>query len=434
VRSIVLGAGLAGLAAAHELVRGRVMTTVVEAREAAGGRVRSISLAGGQTGELGGEFIEADHEAIRILADAMGVRLVRVLRGGFAQWLTGDDGRRHLSRSGPWTDLEEALAPLMRQYRATRGNPEAPAIREMATWSLEAYLRERQVSRRLHALAGALHGFFLADPDELSVLPVVEQLANGGSPAQAEMFRTIGGNSALVGALVSRTPARFLFRHVARAVHQTEHRVLVSVEDGHGHVEQLEADSVVVALPASTLRDIQFTPPMPEAQWRAMTRLRYGCATKVIVQLERQLFADRVARAFATDSDAGAVWDGGDGQAHDARSVVTFLGGGRLSGVLRERARRGAAALFEELCWLGPARATADEIHAATWEDEPWARGGYAFFDPAFDPAWRPLLARRFGRMVFAGEHTSERWQGYMTGAVETGARAARQLLENASE
>lgn len=51
------------------------------------------------------------------------------------------------------------------------------------------------------------------------------------------------------------------------------------------------------------------------------------------------------------------------------------------------------------------------------------------FFDPGFDPAWRSLLARRTGRVVFAGEHTSERWQGYMNGAVESGQRAARALI-----
>jgi len=56
-------------------------------------------------------------------------------------------------------------------------------------------------------------------------------------------------------------------------------------------------------------------------------------------------------------------------------------------------------------------------------------RGGYAFLDPGFDPAWRALLSRRAGRMVFAGEHTSERWQGYMNGAVASGQRAGRELL-----
>ena len=54
--------------------------------------------------------------------------------------------------------------------------------------------------------------------------------------------------------------------------------------------------------------------------------------------------------------------------------------------------------------------------------------GGAAFFDPQFPPSIRHWLARPFGRVFFAGEHTSFRWQGYMNGAVETGLRAAAEI------
>ena len=62
------------------------------------------------------------------------------------------------------------------------------------------------------------------------------------------------------------------------------------------------------------------------------------------------------------------------------------------------------------------------------WEQDPFARGGYAFFDPAFDPSLRAWLARPAGRLFFAGEHTSIKWQGYMNGAVESGLRAAAEI------
>jgi monoamine oxidase len=68
-------------------------------------------------------------------------------------------------------------------------------------------------------------------------------------------------------------------------------------------------------------------------------------------------------------------------------------------------------------------------MRAHTWEDDPFARGGYAYLDPGFDPAWRAQLSRRAGRLVFAGEHTSEEWQGYMNGAVESGLRAAKEII-----
>ena len=49
-------------------------------------------------------------------------------------------------------------------------------------------------------------------------------------------------------------------------------------------------------------------------------------------------------------------------------------------------------------------------------------------FDPSFDPGLRAWLARPAGRVVFAGEHTSLQWQGYMNGAIESGKRAAAEI------
>ena len=63
-----------------------------------------------------------------------------------------------------------------------------------------------------------------------------------------------------------------------------------------------------------------------------------------------------------------------------------------------------------------------------SWEDHPLVGGGYAVFPPGFDPALRAWLRRPAGRLVFAGEHTSDRWQGYMNGAVESGYRAAAEI------
>ena len=77
---------------------------------------------------------------------------------------------------------------------------------------------------------------------------------------------------------------------------------------------------------------------------------------------------------------------------------------------------------------MGVQRADLLASRHIVWEHDPWVRGGYAYFDPGFDPALRPWLARPCGRLFFAGEHTSIRWQGYMNGAVESGRRAAAEV------
>ena len=432
MKVIVAGAGLAGLTAARALVRRGIAATVLDARERAGGRVwtardgaahdrsahdRSAHDGPVQEphGELGGEFIDAEHNEIRTLCEELGLRLQRVLPAGFTHRYRGDDGEYHVSRTRPWAELRKLVEPL-------RGRPPA----EIAKYSVRDWLHQQQATSEQHSIADALRGFFLADPEDTSVLSVVEQLASGGSPAQAEMYSVEGGNDRLVDALAHDLSEPVLLRHRVTAIADERDSVIVSVLDAAGRRQQLQGDAALVTLPASTLTEVTITPSLPDDQAHAIRALRYGSATKALVRTPRDLFRGR-ARAFATDTDLGAFWQVSNG-------FLTFLGGGSASRALKARAEQGSHALVTDLCWLGDVtpslRAASRVVHAVTWEDDPFARGGYAYFHPGFDPEWRKLLGRRAGRVHFAGEHTSERWQGYMNGAVETALRAVEAILK----
>jgi monoamine oxidase len=427
MKVLVAGAGLAGLCAARELARTGMAVSVLDARDRPGGRVWTARFDSGQHGELGGEFFEPEQRETWQLLREFGLDLVRVLPSGFTHRFRDDTGRYAVSRTRPWKELADSLAPLIRRYKAANGRSGDEAVREMATMSLREWLHRQDASRELHSMANALRGFFLADPEQLSVLPLVEQISKGGSPAQAEMYRVTRGNDRLVEALVASIPAGVLLQHELRAISRATSRVIGHVEDEAGHAHEIEADAMVIAMPTTAVTRVEITPSLPEAQQRAIAALRYGCATKVLVQSPRDLFRGRKARAFATDTDLGAFWDGTDSEG----TLLTFLGGGSVSRRLRAKADTGGSRMLDDLCWLGMAGAPVSATRTVTWEDDPWAGGGYAYLDPAFDPAWRPLLSRRAGRLVFAGEHTSDAWQGYMNGAVESGLRAARELIEN---
>src|SRR5262249_22769049 len=131
--------------------------------------------------------------------------------------------------------------------------------------------------------------------------------------------------------------------------------------------------------------------------------------------------------AYGSDLDIGALWDGNEEQAGKA-GILSFLAGGGASDAMTEiLEREGADGIRSRLTWLGkPSRLIASVT--VNWGNDPWARGGYAYFDPGFEPNWRDWLARPFGRVTFAGEHTSVKWQGYMNGAIETGQRAAHEI------
>src|SRR5262245_49466942 len=133
-RVIVAGSGLAGLSAAHQLSRAGVATTIVDARDYAGGRVRTAcAFAEGQHGELGGEFVDSDHKELIALCADLELTLVPVLRGGFTHRFRDRDGRFHLSRTETWQALGESLAPLVRRYKMAARNGSVDEVREFAT-------------------------------------------------------------------------------------------------------------------------------------------------------------------------------------------------------------------------------------------------------------------------------------------------------------
>ena len=166
-------------------------------------------------------------------------------------------------------------------------------------------------------------------------------------------------------------------------------------------------------------------------QWRAISTLAYGRATRLLLQFARRFWRPATRpSAFGTDLPIGAVWDGNEEQ-RGRPGILSLLAGGRASGELQKiLAEEGPDGVARRLAWLAstgdPAPILTSQV--VVWDDDPWVRGGYAVFDPSFDPALRQWLARPAGRILFAGEHTSERWQGYMNGAVESGLRAAAEV------
>src|SRR4029453_14984860 len=143
----------------------------------------------------------------------------------------------------------------------------------MAMMSLNNWMRQSNVPEDVHAMANALRAFFLADPNEISVLPIIEEIAKGGPPAETEIFRVTGGNDRLVEALLRAVGGRVLLGHSIRAVANALDRVVITVTDPLGLTQQIEADYVVMTLPASTVRHVDIQPALPDDQRRAIERL-----------------------------------------------------------------------------------------------------------------------------------------------------------------
>lgn len=426
--AIVAGAGLAGLAAAWQLRTWGCDVRVLEARERIGGRVWTVrdGFVEGQHAEAGADLIDEDQTTIRAFAERFGLATVRILKDGFAAYrLDDDDGVRALRRGERgWEELYRRLADDVRAYRDAGRDWTSPVAAEIGRRSLAQWLDDVDGGPALRSMLTSLRGFFVADPEDLSVLALVDQLSHRGADG---LYRIAAGNDTLPAALARDIDVQL--GHALRVVRDDGARVTVAFTDARGRSGEASADFLVLALPTPLLRDVALLPALPARQAEAIARLRHGPATKASLQFEHRFWrAPGRASAVGSDMPHGAVWDANEQQPGRA-GILTLLAGGGASALLSRRlAEDGVDAVRADLAWLGAEEARVVRRHVVRWEEERWSRGAYAAFDAGFAPALRPWLARPHGRVTFAGEHTSARWQGYMNGALESGLRAAREI------
>jgi monoamine oxidase len=428
---LVAGAGLAGLSAARDLTAMGADVTVVDARDRVGGRVWTIrdGFAERQHAEAGGDMIDEAQGEIRALAGELGLRLTKILRGSFAYVRLDSGGRpRIVQRSAGrgWAQLEKQLEPVMHPYRLAEQRWDTPIANAIARRSIASWLDEIRADAETRATATGLRGFFLADPEELSLLVLVDQFSSADWPTA--MYRIEGGNDRLPAALAAALGDRVRLDAEVVAVSHRGSNVRVSVKE-RGAITQLTCDYLLFALPASIVRRTPITPALPVAQHDAFARLKYGRATKTMMQFSKRFWrAAGRPRAFGSPLPFGAVWEGNEEQRGRAGILTLMAGGGASDQTQAIVGKDGPAGLVRALEWLGSASADLLTSRQVVWENDPFARGGYAYFDPAFDPQLRSWLPRPCGRIFFAGEHTSIKWQGYMNGAVESGRRAAAEI------
>jgi monoamine oxidase len=226
-----------------------------------------------------------------------------------------------------------------------------------------------------------------------------------------------GGNQRIALALAARLGGRV---RVSTPVTRIDHGPdAVRVTAGGA---PLEADAVVIAVPASVIDLIAFDPPLPETKARALAAVRYGTAAKLFLPL------DRPAPPSATLCVRDRFWtftqhapDGGP------LPVAASFAGSSLA-LERLAIDEGPERWIASVVDIRPDLAIRPpDVVMSTWADDPWVRGAYSARSctSEMDDA---ALAAPVGRLRFAGEHTAGEWHALMEGALRSGYRAAAEL------
>ena len=405
MRTVVVGAGLAGLVAADELARGGVEVVVLEARSRVGGRVWSERLPNGAVVEMGAEFILPGNTAIRELVERFALGLwEKGMRYGRRD-PNGGIGTTHEELAAAVAEVERAFA----EGAAARAGESAPRLSArdfLDGLAIPAGAREAILARVEISSANSAERVAAAD------LAGVAHIDDEPAPSIA------GGNQRLPVALADSLGSAVRLDSPVTAVAWGEGvRVLTPGAD-------LDADACVIAVPASVLDGIAFDPPLPARVAEPLAQITYGHAAKLFVPLRRPAEPSAVMNVPERYWTWTAIGEGDQPQ-----PVVSAFAGSRPAlDALEVQAGPGR--------WLDSLEQLRQDLDLdrdtallSTWTDDPWVGAAYSTSPP---PSVAEAVEEPTGPLAFAGEHTAGRYAALMEGAIRSGQRAARSLLRRA--
>jgi monoamine oxidase len=437
---IVVGAGLAGLCAARDLVKRGMSCLVLEARDRVGGRTLSHRLSRDVI-DLGGQWIGPKQHRLAALAGELGVER-------FPQY---DTGTKILSWGGklqryegdlPRLSLLAQLELLWASKRLEKFQRELPPERPWAAaraceWdsiTLESWkLRNMRAAGARLFLDIVTRAVFTSEPRDLSFLFFLNYLRSGQGLESlisirggAQQERFVGGAQQISQRLADKLGNRVILSAPVRAIEQHEDGVIVRSDVG-----QFTAERVIVAVPPLLAGRIHYESPLPADRDQITARMPMGSVIKYVATYERAFWreAGMSGEAF---SDTGPTVTTFDDSSHDGTqpALVTFSDGevARVWGARSPEDRR--QGVLDELArFFGPEALEPSDFIEKNWNDDAWSRGCYVgVTGPGALTSFGEALRRPCGRIHWSGTETADQWLGYLDGAIQSGERAAAEV------
>ncbi len=448
-RVVIVGGGFAGLAAAHELVKAGHEPIVLEGRKRVGGRVMSFhNFVQGKTVEGGGELIGSNHPMWQAYAKDFGLEMLDLVEDENANAPIVLEGKRLSDDEAAalWEELDAAVSQMNDLAEVVNADEpwETPGAAELDARTLASWVAGLEVSPLCkRAIAAQLSGDNGVANESASLLAMLACVKGGGGQAywtESEVFRCKGGNDQLSTKLADHIGShRVRLNSRVVRVEATASGVRVATENAG----TIEGDAVIVAIAPSMWPSIEFAGGLP-GPLAGLNAPQMGVNVKYLALVKSRFWAARGDGPDAlTDGDVTWTWDATNNQNPDVTSdpacLVAFSGGPAAA---RARARAGVrdGADLREAYAKAISVAHPDFRSAFVserfmdWPADPWTRGGYSFPAPGqltrCGPALREGLSN--GRVLFAGEHCSAAFPGYMEGALQSGVRAASQIASPA--
>ncbi|HYF25045.1 MAG TPA: FAD-dependent oxidoreductase [Baekduia sp.] len=450
---VVVGAGLSGLQAAHDVSAAGRSVVVLEARSRIGGRLLNHDLGGGEVVEIGGQWVGPTQDVLLALAKDLGVDTFATYDRG--DYLYARDGRvSRYAASGPLgpvppdpTGVPEAFAALARLDEMAASVPldapwRASRAREWDSQTFETWkLANAQTPGGRFLLDLAIEAVWACEPRDVSLLHVLRYIRGAGNERTggsitrlisttggAQERRFVGGSHRIAAELARRLGRRrvLLGRPVRRLV------------QGSGRVEVVtDRDTwtgrrVIVTAPPAVTAAIDFEPWLPADRAQLLQRFPQGNAIKCQAVYDTPFWrAEGLAGQVTGDTDPVRItFDNSPPDGAPGVLLAFIEGHAARVWARRPAAERRAAVLGNLVAFFGPRAASPRAYVEMDWSAERWTRGCYVgFTPPGVLLDFGEAIRRPHGRVHWAGAETATTWNGYMEGALRSGRRAAQEAL-----
>jgi monoamine oxidase len=442
---VVVGAGLAGLAAARALHAGGASAVVLEARERVGGRLLNHEIGGDKVVEVGGQWIGPTQDRLAALGRELGLETFPTHTAGYNLLEYGGSVRRYrgtIPRINPavLVDVERARRRLNRLAgRVPLDAPwETPNAARLDGQTAATWLRRNLATKSGRMLLElGIEAVWAAQPEDMSLLHVLFYIHSAGSlellfdtEGGAQQDRFVGGSQVIPIRMAEELGDEQLVLEapVRRIEHVVDGGVTV-----HADGAVARGRRAILAIAPTLAGRIAYDPPLPGYRDQLTQRMPLGTVAKCMA-----VYAEPFWRAEGLSgqgmSDRGPVRLTFDNSPPDGSPGVLlgFLEGRRARelGRLRPDERRTAVIdCFARM--FGPRAASPDDYIERLWAEEEWTRGCYGCHMPT--GGWTnygPALHAPIGPLHWAGAEYAHVWNGYMDGAVRSGDAAAAEVLE----